>query len=272
MNYNKLIICLVFAVPLLFFWETESLLSEEGASLHFDMTPFKLTDVLSDSEMKVWGQILVAGGIGPEAEQRRTEMQRPEVYKPFLEERFILGSSRIGELESAFMKFNLLRTVAKKVTLRWYEEEEWDSTTENYVPNAEKLRTHIVVDNEDLLRWRSVLSSAAMLRGSTASPFASSRGGWRTHPSAPLPHHAIVFETDKEKVFIGITRMGLHLGEWEGNKIDGARIFFSPELALCLDDYIKKHKLENFPATSVDALSGKFMVQFLLDFYPNPKR
>ena len=129
----------------------------------------------------------------------REEMQRPEVYQPFVMERFASWNSDIQEMELEFMKFNLLRGLAKKITLQWYEQEEaevvWCRSDTEYVPNDEKLRTHVIVDNEDLLRGHAALSSAIIRATGTFGP----PGGIGSSPGAPISHHAIIFETDKDE-------------------------------------------------------------------------
>jgi len=276
MSYGRFVFGFAFAFSLLLFGGIKLLFLTEDmstdTSTRFEMAPFNWIDYLSDQEMKVLAQRLRFGrGHGAaEMVRRQPEFQRPEVYKPFLEERLGSDGSSALQVEIEFMKFGLLRQVAKKVTLRWYEPEEIDLTVWAYVPDDTKLRTHEIVDEEDLTQWLLVLSTATVIRRSSELPFYSPASS-PTHPGVPSPHDAIVFETDKEEIVIGFGG-AFHLGERKGNTFSHSRLFYSPQLAILLDDYVKKHILEHFPPIHVDELSGKNNMQRSIEWYQQQQK
>jgi len=233
--------------------ENGSLFSDEVAFPVSERAAIKLTDFVSDSEVDVMVHKWLSIG-------HIEALQRPELQHAFLNERFISWNLGTQELEREFIRFHLLRGLAKKVTLRWYDKKEWIQIAEEYVPNDDNLRTHVIVDEEELLRWRTALSSPIFRCAYSFGPHSHLDGSMTTWRGVPIPHNAIVLETDKEKIFIGITSNGFHLGMWESNRIVYARIFYCPELAWCLDDYVKKYKLEDFPVP-VDYLSGEAIMR-----------
>jgi hypothetical protein len=171
------------------------------------------------------------------------------------------------ELESDFVKFNFLRSFAKHVTLVWYDEKKENefakTSSARYIPNDDHKYTHNVNSPNEIERWKTSLFHT-ILRYFHASNVGV---GFGYGINQPIPPHGIVFDTDKEKVFVGITQFGFHLGKWNSNQFDQRKLFFSPELALCLQDYVKKHKLQHFPKIEVDVLSGKFFIQSQYDSY-----
>jgi hypothetical protein len=176
------------------------------------------------------------------------------------------------ELESDFVKFNFLRSLAKHFTLVWYDEEKEKefakSSSKRYVCNDAHKYTHNVNNTDEIERWKTSLCRA-ILRYFHAS---NSGVAFGYGINQPIPPHGIVFDTDKEKVFVGITQFGFHLGKWNSNQFDQRKLFFSPELALCLQDYVKKHKLQHFPKIEVDVLSGKFFIQSQYNAYQYRKQ
>jgi hypothetical protein len=164
---------------------------------------------------------------------------------------FLRRYSRESSFEFEFVKFNLLRTFAKKITIIWYSGiKERPRFLKADEPNENQSHTHEVVDEKDLAQWCSILSSSPIYRKFYAA-------GMVSISDIPISPHGIIFETEKEKVFIGITWLGFNLGRWESNETSIPRIFYCPKLALFLKDYIDKHQLKDFPRIYTDILSGK---------------
>jgi hypothetical protein len=185
------------------------------------------------------------------------------------------GRELIFEKEYEFIKFNLLRGLAQKISIVWYNEEGLESEItkylqeeKNYVYDEKRRHSHEVLNSKDMRDWKIALS-VEFFRHFYSS---TSGGGIGYGANLPIPPHGIIFETDNEKVFIGITRFGFLLGSWKGNKIDQSKLFYSPELALFLDDYVKKNKLQNFPKINIDVLSGKNAIQSRIEGYQYRKQ
>jgi hypothetical protein len=178
------------------------------------------------------------------------------------------------EKEYEFIKLNLLRGIAKKVTIVWYSEEGLlEEITKHvleekeFIYDEKREHRHEILDDESIKNARIALNSY-IVRLSNSSTMVSGIG-YGIHP---FPPHGILFETDKEKFFIGITRFGFHLGSWKNNKIDQSKLFYWPELSLFLDDYIKKNKLQDFPQINLDVLSGKDAIQSQIEGYQYRKQ
>jgi hypothetical protein len=178
----------------------------------------------------------------------------------------------IQKRDFEFVKFNLLRGLSKRVTLIWYFESNIDKYSLNpnqeYTSNENEQYTYEIRDKNEMVNWHIAISSP-IIRNFYSSVSGGSFGGSK---NSPIPHHGILFETDKEKIFIGITRFGFHFGRWEGNKIDQSKLFYSPNLSLFLDDCIKKNKLQNFPKIYIDILSGKDIIQSQIEGYQYRKQ
>ena len=100
-------------------------------------------------------------------------------------------------------------------------------------------------------------SSPTLVYTELATKLFDNASGIGSGLATPVPPHGIIIKTDKEEVFVGITCWGFHLGTWEDNQICMSRLFYSSELAQCLDDYVKEKKLHKFPQIYVDILSGR---------------
>jgi hypothetical protein len=178
--------------------------------------------------------------------------------------------------EYEFIRFNILRGIAQNIKLIWYNEEglvmeiaqSLQEKKEYVYGDDRKFQYELIPDTEDFKNWTEALSSR-IIRSFHSSVTGSSFG---YGPNAPFPPHGIFLKTKNEKVFIGITRFGFHLGEWKGNNIDQSKLFYSPDLALFLDDYVKKNKLQNFPKIYINMLSGKDVIQSQIEAYQYRKQ
>jgi len=255
MSYNKLAVGFLFAFSLLFFGKTELFCSEETPSAKFDAILLGMAELLSESDKQSAFELKIK--CVAEYDVRRAHgWQKQNVQE---------WGSAVLQNELDVMRFNLLRSVVPQtVALQWYDRGEIQPGV-MFKPEDAIRRTHIIENAEDFLKWRNALW-APIIRNSEA---VNSGGGLGTTYRLPPP--VIIFETDKQKVFIRITPFGFYFdfGESISFAQTTSRLFHSPALAMRLREHVEKHNLESedFPAVRVDRLSGKHNIELLFWFY-----
>ncbi len=158
------------------------------------------------------------------------------------------------EVEGKFEQFNLLRGLAKTITLVWYKPDKRRLISGVYDYDKNESFCHKLGD--DSLRKAREAVGARILRFYNSSTSVSGYGF-----GFAIPPNGIYIETDKSKIFVGITPFGFHLGEWESNKIDQACLFYCPALAFWLEEYRKEHSLNDFSDIYSKTLSGQDMFE-----------
>jgi hypothetical protein len=252
--FSTIIICFVLL------WGGVSVRGEENKSSSnsdFVASARKLSDLVSDKD--------ILSFMNPTFEFKNRNYTTPFVPLNESRERFIAWNEEILKTEFEFIKFNLLRGFTKKITLIWYNEEGFNPELlecvkkgKKYIDDGRHKHVYEISNNEDMTYWKHALASD-IIRPLHASNivFGHGFGGF-----APIPPHGILFETDKEKKFIGILLTGFYLGEWNiydynEARLDKSKIFYWPDLALFLDYYSKKNNLPKYPRLYLDTLSGK---------------
>jgi hypothetical protein len=252
----------VITICFVLLWGGMSVWGEENKSFpnsDFVASAKKLSDLVSDKE------ILNLMNVPIEITKQKLETNVRFISLNESREHFTAQHEKILKTEFEFIKFNLLRGFTKKVTLIWYDEEGFNPELlkyvqqgKEYVDDGRHKHVYEISNNEDMIYWKSALSSD-IIRPHHASNigFGHGFGGF-----APIPPHGILFETDKEKIFIGIHLTGFYLGEWNiynynDAKLDHSKTFYWPDLALFLDYYSKKNNLPKYPRLNFNTLSGE---------------
>jgi len=165
-----------------------------------------------------------------------------------------------NQIEKDFGNFNLLRNFANKITIIYFKNQKPkpdhnSSSPWKFTVDESHYDKYVIEDENELLEWKNALS-ASIIREIT-SPF-EYYGVGSNDPEWLWDALGIIFETDKEKVFIWVTDFAFYLGSWENFDFD--RRFYSPELAFVLVKYIEKHSLnDQLPTLLYDGLAGKHL-------------
>jgi len=251
----------------------ESAYSQQNDFLRvFEYPSKRLVDSVTDNEVHLLVNRWQTLGLGGQVPRKLEDIP---VTPGESRAKLIQDGTVILKAEHDFIKFSLLRGLAKSIKLVWYDENGMqEEVSKSFLEGkgliyneTRKALREIPHDCEDFENWAAAISSPIIRYFSPLTTIS----GIGLGPTSPIPPHGIIFDTEKESVFIGITPFGFHLGSWDGNKIYQAKLFYSPELALCLDDYVKKHNLQKFPKIYVDGLTGKDMIQSQIESYDSWK-